>query len=354
MKTAVALVFGLLILSLLATVGSGQTTPQNSQQPRPRPSPTPIDAGDDDYEVVRVTSNLVVVPVSVTNTAGQPVLGLTAKDFRLEEGGRAQEIAEIGDAEQVPLEIAILLDVSGSVNARIDFEKEAAARFLKQVLKPADRATVFTIAINPHLELARATAEIASAKMMSIKSTRGPTAYYDTVIEAARYLANSTPPKSRRVIVVISDGEDNFSEKIKAAIGDTAEAQRDATAQTRRATFNKVQLEVQREIQRAEAAFYSINPSGQALHLNVISMRAQESMEQLANATGGTSFVPEKLTDLDAVFSQITAELRSQYLVQYYSKSEAPNGTFLPIKVLIPQQPNSRIRARQGYYVSRR
>src|SRR3989442_7498792 len=74
-------------------------------KPKPTPTPAPIE-----YDVVRVTSNLVVVPVSVTDAQGQPVLGLKQTDFHIEEDGRQQEIAQLGDPEQVPLEIAIPAD----------------------------------------------------------------------------------------------------------------------------------------------------------------------------------------------------------------------------------------------------
>jgi Ca-activated chloride channel family protein len=77
-------------------------------------------------------------------------------------------------------------------------------------------------------------------------------------------------------------------------------------------------------------------------------------MEQLAQTTGGTSFVPERLEDLQGVFRQIAAELRSQYLVQYYSQNESANGTFLHIKVGVNARPALRVRARQGYYVKRK
>jgi len=174
------------------------------------------------------------------------------------------------------------------------------------------------------------------------------------VIEAARYLAKSAPAEHRRVIVVVSDGEDNFSENIKKAIGRTRDEQNAATVQARRSVQNKMLLEVQRELQKADAAFYSINPSGPGLRLNVISQRAQDGMEQLATSTGGASFVPDKLDDLDAVFRRIAAELRSQYLLQYYSKSEAPNGTYLAIGVQVPKRSDLRIRTRQGYYVKRK
>jgi Ca-activated chloride channel family protein len=289
----------------------------------------------------------------VTDASGQPVLGLKTKDFRLEEEGRAQEIAEIGDPEQVPLSIALLLDVSLSVEARIDFEKEAAARFLKQVMKAGDRATVFTISTDPRLEQPLDTSERTYARLASIKladRAKGATAYYDTVVEAARYLAQNTPPGHRRVIVVISDGEDTYSEKIKQAIGATPQERDSIKLEDRLKIHNRVILEVQREVQKAEVAFYSINPSGESLKLNIISKRAQDGMQQVANATGGTSFVPEKLENLDAVFRQIAAELRSQYLLQYYSNNENAGNKFLRIKVTAPDQPAARIRAREGYY----
>jgi Ca-activated chloride channel family protein len=320
----------------------------------PTPRPTPKPPTDEDYEVVRVTSNLIVVPVSVTDAAGQPVLGLTVKDFRLEEEGRAQEITQIGDPEQVPLEIAILLDVSGSIDARFDFEKEAASRFLKQVMKPGDRATVFTIDQIPRMIQARETLERASASLMSVAPAKKATAYYDTVVEAARYLSQKTPAQHRRVIVVISDGEDTYSEKTKASIGATPEERDSIKLEDRLKIHNRMVLEVQREVQRAEAAFYSINPSGEALRLNVISRRAQESMAQIATATGGNFFVPERLEDLNNVFRQIAAELRSQYLLQYYSNDASQGNNFRRIKVSLLTQPQLRVRARQGYYPKRK
>lgn len=321
---------------------------------RPKPKPTPVAPRNEDFEIVRISSNLVIVPVSVTDIAGNPTLGLSAADFNLQEQGRLQEIAKIGDPEQIPLEIALLIDVSGSVEAKFGFERESASRFLKQVLKAGDRSAIYAIDREPRFEQGLDTAAQATSKLMSINSANGPTAFFDTVIEAARYLAKSAPSEHRRVIVVISDGEDNFSQNVRKAIGSTGDEQNAATAQARRSVQNRMLLEVQRELQKADAAFYSINPSGRGLRLNVISQTAQDGMEQLATSTGGTSFVPDKLDDLDAVFRKIAAELRSQYLLQYYSKSEAPNGTFLSIGVQIPKRSDLRIRARQGYYVKRK
>jgi Ca-activated chloride channel family protein len=348
-------------------------TPDASRLPASElgPPPKPVNEGStdkpgdesivDDDEIVRVTSNLVVVPVSVTNEQGEPVQGLKATDFRLEEEGRAQEIAQVGDAEQVPLDIAILFDVSSSIGQRFAFEQEAAARFLKQVLKPIDRAAVFAIEGKPRLEQQLASAEIASAKLLRIpaptKST--PTAFYDSTIAAARYLAQNAPGRHRRVIVVISDGDDNFSERVKEGeVADARALNRGEKLPTganarQQATHRQALVEVQREVQRADTVFYSINPSGGGLQFNARGTRAQAGMQQLAASTGGTSFAPERLEELDDIFRRIAAELRAQYLLQYYSNSDAPNGKFLNIKVRTPARADARVRARNGYYVKK-
>jgi Ca-activated chloride channel family protein len=334
-------------------------------KPKPTPKPTPLP--EPEYEVIKTSSNLVVVPVSVTDAQGQPVLGLKPNDFHIEEDGHRQEVAQLGDPEQVPLDIALLIDVSSSVTERFAFEEQAATRFLKQVLRSTDHATVYAIDRTPRLEQARASADRAAARLMSIKAAVGPspTAFYDTVIEAARYLAQNTPEQNRRVIVVISDGEDNFSNRVRdLSVADyramqAAESDNSPEGKKRwrtisenalQAAHRKAQTEMQQEVQKANAVFYSINPGGDAIRLNVIAVRAQGAMQQLAGATAGTAFVPEKLADLDAVFSRILNELRAQYLLQYYSNNKSGANQFRHITVTTSTQPQLRVRAREGYY----
>jgi len=284
--------------------------------------PAPIE------DVVKVNSNLIVVPVSVSDSKGQAVHGLKAEDFRLEEEGRPQQIAQIGDAEQIPLELAVLLDVSGSVKGRFGFEKEAATRFIRSTLKPTDRAVLFAIDSTPRLVRARADADKIAASLQSVEATDSPTAFYDTVVAAAEYLRKNTSPQHRRVILVISDGEDTFSDNVHGI---------NATAQS---------------LLRADAIFYSINPEGQSIDLDAIARRGQNEMQTLATSTGGSAFIPSAPQKLDDIFLQIAAELRSQYLLGYYAKTDMPKGAFLRIAVEVPNQPGLRIRARQGYYVT--
>ncbi|MGH9944438.1 MAG: VWA domain-containing protein, partial [Pyrinomonadaceae bacterium] len=165
----------------------------------------------------------------------------------------------------------------------------------------------------------------------------------------------------RRVILVVSDGEDNFSDRIReAAIADYEARVKEEPGQVRAAARRRQEelhrralADVQREVQRADVVFYSINPSGTAIRLNEISTRAQNNMKQVAEATGGNSFVPERLEDLDPVFRQIANELRAQYLLQYYSNGNAPAGKFLNIKVRVPARAGTSVRARQGYYAKK-
>lgn len=325
-----------------------------------KPTPTPKPPEQEVLDVVRVTSNLVMVPVSVTDTQGNAIQGLTKADFRLIEEGKQQEITDIGDPEQVPLAIALLFDVSSSVSAKGFFasQQNAAATFLRLVMKPADRAAIFTITGDPTLVQPLASADTSAAKMLKIPAatTPVPTAFYDTVIAAAKYLEANAPSNYRRVIVVLSDGDDNFSSQIRDLSLAQYRAQNSEQptsggllARSQQAHRQAVS-QVEQAVQKADAIFYSVNPGGPSVKLNQISMRAETSMEAIAETTGGTAFVPESDKDLERVFRQVAAELRGQYLLQYYGNSEAPAGQFRKIQVTVPARVDAKVRARQGYY----
>ena len=353
---------------VVAPSQTDEPPPPPRPTPTPKPKPTPKEEPIDERDVVRVTSNLVVVPVAVTDAAGNAVQGLKKEDFRLEEEGRAQDLQAVGTADEVPLDIAILFDVSSSVMGKNFFalQQEAAARFLKQVLKPADRAAIITIADKPTLVQPLATAETATAKLLTIPAatTSVPTAFYDSVSFAAKYLNDNAPGRNRRVILAVSDGDDNFSNIVREQTveeyraekkeedegGNRPQAERAAARRDLEARHRRAVAGVQRAVQGADAVFYSINPGGPSVRLNQISTRAQNGMQEVAEATGGTAYIPARSEDLETIFRQIAAELRAQYLLQYLSNNEAPAGKFLRIKVTTPARNGLQIRARQGYY----
>ncbi len=344
-------------------------------------TPTPPIAEDD--EVLTIESRLIIVPVSVTDGNGNPVKGLTKENFRLKENNKLQEIAEVSAADKVPLEIAILFDVSASTDPMFKFEQETAAKFLQDVMRPEDRATIFTIGEMPVLLQNRNVAYQSIETIKSIKPTKQYTAFYDTVTAAAAYLQKNAPPKSRKVIIAITDGEDTNSIGVKigfsqvyAAIDKrknsiTTKELREMLAEKRNEIRASEQRKTLSKLQDADTVFYSINPAGSSYQLNQISKFGQENMEKFATETGGTAFLPkflpidlksnyeneanlkENTKTLERIFHQLASELQSQYLIQYYSDNESPENTFVKINVELnmnlPQ--GVRLRSREGYFV---
>ncbi|HEX7771124.1 MAG TPA: VWA domain-containing protein [Pyrinomonadaceae bacterium] len=360
-----AFLIGVLAILLSAPIVQGQGTVKELPPPPPpwkaKPTPTPKPVEPEVItDVIKTSSNLVMVPVSVTDQQGQAVKGLQVADFRLEEEGKQQEITGIGDPEQVPLAIALLFDVSSSTSQKGFFvsQQKAAATFLRLVMKPTDKAAIFTITDKATMIQPLASAEVSAAKMLTIPAATSPvpTAFYDTVNAAARYLTSSAPSNYRRVIVVLSDGDDNFSEQIRDMSIAEARAAQDGK-QTFAGMRAGLQLRhqqavatVQKAVQQADVIFYAVNPGGPSVKLNQIAMRAERGMEAIAETTGGTAFLPDSDLDLERVFQQVAAELRGQYLLQYYGASEAPAAQFRRIKVAVPARIDVRVRARQGYY----
>jgi len=160
--------------------------------------------------------------------------------------------------------------------------------------------------------------------------------------------------------VVLSDGDDNFSTVTRGlSIADyNATRSGEQAALGTRAGLQQAHQRavagVQKSVQQADAIFYAVNPGGPSIKLNQIAMRAERGMEAIAETTGGTAFVPEADADLERVFRQVAAELRGQYLLQYYADSEKiPAGSFRRIQVSVPARNEVRVRARQGYYAKK-
>lgn len=377
------------ILSTLLTAFSvfGQTpTPTKSPTPVASPSPTPAQTPKpanplDDGEVIKVESRLVVVPVSVTDAAGQPVLGLKAQDFSVKEEGNEQEIDQVRDAEKVPLEIAILFDISASTDAMFQFEQETAAQFLKEVMRPEDRATIISVGDFPYLIQPSDTAQKSAASINSIVATKSSTAFYDSVSYAANYLQKNSRQGTRKVIIVISDGDDTNSNGTKRGFADVyrrigskldtitrEEEIRLLEAKQVEVRTTEIQR-VSKSLQNADTVFYSINPAGGSVQLNKRAIIGQSNMQNFADQTGGTAFLPkfQSITLKDAlqnsanakrnkeiltqIFKQLANELQAQYLVQYYSEASFSTGKYVRLGVGLKSPSRNKVRARQGYFV---
>ncbi len=347
------------------------------------PTTTPAPVIEDDDEILTIESRLVIVPVSVTDGNGNPVKGLAKENFRLKEENKLQEIAEVSAADEIPLEIALLFDVSASTDPMFKFEQETAAKFLQDVMRSKDRATIFTIGETPRLLQNRNVAFRSIETIKGIQPTKQYTAFYDTVAAAAAYLRKNAPAKSRKVIIAITDGEDTNSIGVKIGFSQvyaaidrrknriTTKELRELLVTKRNQIRKREQNKTLNKIQDADTVFYSINPAGSSYKLNKISMFGQSNMQRFANETGGTAFLPKFLPidlksnyensanlkkntkTLERIFKQLTSELQSQYLLQYYSDGEFPENKFVKLSVNVdlnlPQ--GLKIRSRRGYFV---
>lgn len=313
--------FRLLLLLPLALPGNARLS--HSGQNRPVQDPNqkaPAQAG-----TIRINTSLVLVPVSVTDAAGQAVKNLLLEDFSILENGSPVTIEYLGEPGQTRLEMVLAFDVTGSTRPRFDFEQQAASSFLKTLFRPKDAVSILAIASKPKTLLER-TESLGTALegLDSLQSSGQATAFFDSIIAATQLYAGSQDSASRRVLVVLSDGEDNFStQKLPDAM---------------------------RAVQQADCIFYSINPGGPSIRLNPVSQRGQQGMEALAEQTGGAAFLAERLPDLGKIYGRIAAELQAQYLLTYYSPDPKMDGNFRPISVRVPKHPELHVRARQGYY----
>jgi Ca-activated chloride channel family protein len=288
------------------------------------------DAGDQHFSnnVIRVSSNLVSVPVSITDASGSGVHNLRMEDFRLAEDGRPAEISRLADSSR--LNIALLFDISGSVNHNFEFEQHAAIDFLKKIWKEGDTVTIISFDEKPEVLLKSGdNLQEAMWTLRQLRPTGKTTSFFDAVMLASRLLEQSASEGTRQAMIVISDGADNISSGNFAS------------------TLS--------EMQRRDAVFYAINPSGAAVvRLNKVSGKGQETLTALANATGGTVFVSDDKGELESIFGKIVSELRAQYLLLYYSLVRHMDGKFHTIEVSIPERPELNIRARPGFLAAYR
>lgn len=344
---------------------------------------TPPPVIEEDTDVLTIESRLVIVPVSVTDGVGNPVKGLSKQNFTIKEEKKLQEISEVSAADKVPLEIALLIDVSSSTDSMFEFEKETAAKFLKDVMRPEDRATIFTIGTFPEMVQSRNVSMRSIETIKTIQPTKQSTAFYDTVSAAAVYLKENAPPRSRKVIIAISDGEDLNSIGIKIGFSQlyrqigkeintiTTKDLQELMLKKRNEIKVREQSKTLNKIQDADAVFYSVNPAGSSLTFNKISKFGQSNMQRFADETGGTAFLPKfkpiglksnyeneanlktNTETLETIFRQLAGELQSQYLIQYYSDGVFPEDTFVNVDVDVnPKLPQGvKVRAREGYFV---
>jgi len=272
-------------------------------------------------DVVRVTSTLVPVPASVVDVRGVAVTNLKLEDFELRIDGQPNIISDLSRAE-TPVRMAMLFDNSGSLSEFREFEKRAAIRFFRNVLRPVDQAAVFSVSTDVTLaEPLTNDARRLESTIASFGKPEGATSLFDAIIQAGAYLK---PYPGRRIVVIVSDGEDT-----------TSRADFDTTLQ--RALADDCQIYV------VQTGLYE--------NANVRALAAERRMEEFASQTGGAAYIPRSAEDLDSAFAQIAADLAQQYILSYYPAADKRDGHYHVIAVSVKTRANTRVRARKGFLV---
>jgi Ca-activated chloride channel homolog len=300
-----------------------QANQQTTNQAATRSDTSQSNANDAD-DVVRVSSNLVAVPATVVDSGGVAVTNLKLEDFELRVDGLPNAIREISRAD-TPVRMAMLFDNSGSLSESRDFEKRAAVKFFRNVLRPVDQAAVFSVSTD--VTLAEPLTNDARRLELTIDSfgrPEGATSLFDGIIQAGTYLR---PYPGRRVVVIVSDGVDT-----------TSRADFDTTLQ--RALADDCQIYV------VQTGLYE--------NANVRALAAERRMQEFAAQTGGAVYVPKSADDLDDAFAQIAADLAQQYILSYYPAEDKRDGKYHLIAVRVKSKPNARVRARKGFVVKNR
>ena len=260
----------------------------------------------------KVDVDVVQVTATVTDESGHFVRGLTRQDFRLYEDGKPQSVTSFF-SENVPTEMIVAVDVSGSMTDAMPKVKESVKGFLTAI-RPADRVTL--LGFNDSVfTLARPTVDLAARlKAIDRLAPWGGTALYDVVVQAFDLLGRQT---GRRALVVFTDGEDLNS---------------------------RVPIEVaERRLEASDAVMY---PIGQGRAPRLASLKIV--LERLARKSGGRAFFGESVDQLDAVFADIIDELSNQYLLGYVPRDLTRDGRWRTLKVEVPGKA-VHVRARQGY-----
>ena len=258
-----------------------------------------------DVEVVQVTT-------TVTDANGLFVQGLTRDMFRVREDGALQKLTAFA-GENIPLEVVVAIDVSGSMTDAMPTLKAAVRGFLS-ALRPIDQVSLLAFNDNIFTLARRSIDPQVRLKAVDRLSPWGGTALYDAILTAIGTVGKQP---GRRALVVFTDGED-----------------KDSVSTIKR---------VQARLETSDATIYTIG-----LGRSVTNPALAATLERIATISGGRAFIVNDVKELDKVFREIVEELSHQYLLSYASSNEARDGSWRKIQVEVTDK-GLRVRHRQGY-----
>src|SRR5215467_5715396 len=320
----------------------------NAQQAKPSPSATPTIT--EETEVFKINTEAVNVLFTAQDRNHRLLTTLKQDDVKIYENGQLQEIAAFSRQVDLPMSMAILIDVSLSQERTLPLEKEAAISFLESVMRPSkDEVSVISFTGDSTLEqgmtnnLSRLRNAIDRVQVVTPsgyigggvvatgtppisgrnQAVAGSTAIWDCIWVTSDEVLGPAPEKTRRAIILLTDGYDTFSRK-------------------------KLDEAVQ-AAQKAEAVVYSIG-IGDKFYDGV----NRGVLDKVSDRTGGRAYFPKDEEELRVAFKQIEEEMRSQYLIAYEPTNPAKDGSYRTIDIqLVNQQLQKdkiKLTHRQGYF----
>jgi Ca-activated chloride channel homolog len=326
-----------IFLAAVAAVGA-----QQAQSPASQASPTQSSGSNDKQGTIVRNVNLVDVLFSVVTKRDKLITDLNKEDFKVSDDGVPQEIVSFSQPTDLPLRIGMVLDTSNSIRDRLKFEQDAAIDFLFNALRRnRDQAFLMTFDDGPQV-IKDFTGDSGELRDTILKQRAGGgTSLYDAVYAASEMLLNKSPlpqgPNTdvRRVLVVISDGDDNSSNRSRGAAVEMA--------------------------QRAGVIIYTISTStewtensdqsdaSKRVNRKYAKNEGDHVLDQLAAETGGRAFFPYRVDDLGQSFLDIGDELRHQYALAYSPLGRTPDGKYHTIRIQVSRK-DLIVRTRKGYY----
>ncbi|HSQ19999.1 MAG TPA: VWA domain-containing protein [Blastocatellia bacterium] len=333
---AVTAVFILILVSLSIAQPQQPKTRSTTEQKSDKNKKSGGEEGTQDEQTIKLGTQLVTVPFNVTDKKNRYINDLSKEDLEILEDNKDQQIFSFERQTDLPITIAMLIDISGSQEFTLPEERAAGQRFFRHVLRPKkDLAAVVTFEHESVLvqdltsdvdKLYRALDDVRLPAQSATMGRRGgtppinnsgvgSTAMFDSIYSVSSDLLRREA--GRRVIILVTDGEDTSSSiKMREAIERTW---------------------------RSEIIVYSIGIGGP---MGVDS----GTLKKIAAETGGRAFFPRNEGDLDTAFAQIDEDLRSQYILAYTPANGARDGSFRTIQVKVRNHGDLTVRHRRGYF----
>jgi VWFA-related protein len=282
---------------------------------------------------IRADVNLVVLHATVLDDRGRFVPDLKQEHFRVFEDKVEQKLA-LFKREDIAVTVGLVIDNSGSMRDKRERVNAAALAFV-EASNPDDEAFVVNFNDDFYLDMDKDFTNDINVLKEALEriDSRGSTAMYDAIVGSLDHLKKGS--RDKRVLLVISDGEDNAS---RIGHGD------------RRRSLELTVLEAQ----KSDALIYAVGLLGK--ESGGSARRAREALTRLSVATGGLAFFPEALHDVQSICTQIAHDIRNQYVLAYYPSNSKRDGSFRAINVeVIPPRGKGKlsVRTRTGYYAQK-